>query len=482
MSDLFGTDGIRGTVGKAPLTTEFFLKIGKAAGEVLVGESAETKILIGQDTRVSGQMLKSALTAGLLSSGVNVIDAGIIPTPGIAWLVKKLKFDAGAVISASHNPVDQNGVKFFNLDGKKLTKLQEDRITNLIQKESNLKYDSKITPGDLINVNEFSELYIQALIKEHPKNFLNGVDILIDCSNGAASTIAPKVFNRAGANITVINSSPTGININVDCGSEYVRRFPSSMGENINRTNSTIGLAFDGDADRVVFVEPNGKLLDGDHILGFLGKYLHERDLLLANAVVTTSMRNEGFHNYIKECGIKMYETPVGDKYVVEKLQELVMGPGLRGKIGLGGEQAGHIILLNDEFSTGDGIRTALYTLRAFVESGATSFIEFASSIRKTPQIIASAFVGDGPRFNRAELDEIISKELKKHSNLTRLNLRYSGTEPIFRIMIESNHELNELDLADISIELCRKAQIRSGIDTGEIDILNCTKGGLIES
>jgi len=481
MTKFFGTDGIRGTVGKQPLTPEFFLNIGRSVGKVLISESTETRILIGRDTRVSGQMLQSALVAGLLSSGVNVIDAGIIPSPAVAWLVKNLNLDAGAVISASHNPVNQNGVKFFTSDGDKLSEPLEHQIEDQIQKYSKLEINEKRLPGQLIDGFDLNELYIEALISEHPMKFLDGVNLLLDCSNGAASVIAPKAFHRAGANIVAVNSTPTGNNINVKSGSEHARRYPNQLGVMIHNSNALCGMALDGDADRVVFVEPDGKLIDGDHILGFLAAYLKGQGKLLSNSIVTTSMRNEGLNKYIKELQINMYETPVGDKYVVEKLRELPTNEGYAGKFGLGGEQAGHIIILNEEFTTGDGIRTALFTLRAFVDSGEKSFVNFASKIRKTPQIIASANLGDGPRYNRDELDELEIMELKNTSGLSRVNLRYSGTEPIFRTMIEANYELNELDLAKISINLCRKAQYKSGNKDGYIDILNCTQGGMIE-
>ena len=481
MAKFFGTDGIRGTVGKEPLTPEFFLQIGKSVGKVLVSDSAVTTILIGRDTRLSGQMLQSALVAGLLSSGVNVIDAGIIPSPTVAWLVKKMNLDAGAVVSASHNPADQNGVKFFTSDGDKLSIIQENQIEELILKNYSAELDEMRLPGQLIDGNNLDELYIEAILAEHPMKFLEGRNVLLDCSNGAASVIAPKVFHRAGASIVAVNSTPTGTNINVNSGSEFARRYPRQLGEIIRKSESLCGLAFDGDADRVVFVEPDGKLIDGDQILGFLADHLKKQGKLLANSIVTTSMRNEGLNKYIEELQIKMYETPVGDKYVVEKLRELSFDGGSADQFGLGGEQAGHIILLNNEFTTGDGIRTALYTLRAFVESGEESFIDFASKIRKTPQIIASANLGDGPRYDRDELDKMEIAGLKSISGLSRLNLRYSGTEPIFRTMIEANYELNEIDLARISIDLSKKAQLKSGNINGDIDILNCTQGGMIE-
>ena len=483
MTELFGTDGIRGTVGEWPLVPEFFLKIGKSAGRILISDNKNANIVVGRDTRSSGPMLQSALVSGLMASGVVAIDAEVIPTSGVAWLIKKTGAAAGAVISASHNPVDQNGVKFFSANGQKLSPDTERKIERIALAENGVEAETRIPSwkiGRAINGGVLHELYIQALLSEHPNRFLEGLKIVLDCANGAASWIAPQVFDRAGARVIALNASPTGENINVKCGSEHIRRYPGEMGALIQHYQADFGLAFDGDADRVAFVDNAGTLIDGDYILGLLAHYLGGHGLLLANSVVTTTMRNAGLKTFVESSGFIMFETRVGDKYVVEKLVELKSQNNQDGQFGLGGEQSGHVILLNDEFTTGDGIRTALYLMHAYLESGHKNMGDFTASVNKTPQIIASAHVGSGPRIDRNDLDSLEKQIIDATPGINRINLRYSGTEPIFRVMLESDHESTEEDLAKIAYELCLDAQKTSGVKDGTIDILNCTRGGLI--
>jgi phosphoglucosamine mutase len=283
-----------------------------------------------------------------------------------------------------------------------------------------------------------------------------------------------------GAKIVAIHASPTGWNINVNAGSEHVRRRVEEMGILIQHYRADFGLAFDGDADRVVFVDNEGKLIDGDYMLGVLARYLDQRDKLLARSVATTMMRNTGLKRFIEKSGLCLYETPVGDKYVVEKLYDLRKNDTRPGVIGLGGEQSGHIVLIDGEHSTGDGIRTALFVIRAFIEAESKSLADFAATVGKTPQIIASAYVGNGPRLDKIALNEIKEKIEKEHPSLVEINLRYSGTEPLFRPMIESDGQLNEKDLANIAVKLCHKVQDFAGCYGNEIDILNCTHGGIL--
>jgi phosphoglucosamine mutase len=308
----FGTDGIRGTIGDWPMVPEFFLRLGQAAGKVLKAEKNST-ILIGRDTRQSGIMLQNALSAGLLSSNINVIDLGIIPTAAVSWLVSSIKSEAGIVISASHNPVQENGIKFFDRFGQKLAEKIEQEIEELLL-DKNFQPKPHSNTGRYVDGKSFQELYSQDLLKEHPSNFLAGLTIVIDCAHGAASYVAPDIFQRTGANIVAINASPTGLNINFNSGSEFIRRFPEKFHETIKQNGANFGLAFDGDADRVVFVDEDGTLIDGDHMLGFLSRYLGQRGLLLENSVVATTMRNEGLKRYVESANIQMYETPVGDK------------------------------------------------------------------------------------------------------------------------------------------------------------------------
>jgi phosphoglucosamine mutase len=489
MAKWFGTDGIRGTVGEWPMVPEFVLMLGRAAGAVIRGDAREATIVIGRDTRQSSAMLQETLDAGMMASGVHVIDLGVVPTPGVAWLVQHLNADAGVVISASHNPADQNGIKFFHRSGRKLPESLENQIEEIIERLLRGVADGySVHPhiGHVHNGEIFQELYIRDLIAEHPHMNLDGVKLVMDCANGASSFIAPEVFSRLGAQVITIHASPNGLNINVEAGSEHVRRSLDEMSLLIQHHQARFGLAFDGDADRVVFVDERGNLIDGDHMLGMLARYFDDRGQLLARSVTTTIMRNSGLKARLEGAGIQMYETPVGDKYVTDKIFELrqtelspVEGSA---KIGLGGEQAGHILIVDDGHPTGDGLRTALYVIRTFLESGIASLAEFAEGIGKTPQIIASASIGNGGRFSRDELAAVEADVLKVNPGLLRINLRYSGTEPLLRAMLESDGRISEQGLADIALEICSRAQQISGLQSGKIDILNVTRGGVIPS
>jgi phosphoglucosamine mutase len=484
MARLFGTDGIRGTVGEWPLIPEFLLRLGQAAGRRLRKEDERAMVVIGRDTRQSGAMLQQALSAGFLASGIDVIDLGILPTPGVACLARILNATAGVVISASHNPMEQNGIKFFSPAGQKLPVDLEQRIEDLVGSTPEAlqsRFSVHTAVGRYQDGSTFQELYLQDLIGEHPYLNLSSLRIVVDCANGAASSLAPELFGRLGAQVIAVHASPTGTNINVRAGSEHVRRQVSDIGALIRQSEADFGLAFDGDADRVVFVDEKGSLIDGDHMIGMLANYFHNQNRLLGGAVVTTVMRNSGLKNRLEQSGIEMFETPVGDKYVTEKLMALRAENGYSGmSVGVGGEQSGHIIILDNAHLTGDGLRTALYVMRVFLETGARSMADFAESIGKTPQIIASAFVGQGQRIDKEELKRVEAQFLSSQPGLVRLNLRYSGTEPLFRVMLESDGSLNEEELAQIAVALCRHAQECSGAIGGEIDILNSTHGGLI--
>ena len=484
MAKLFGTDGIRGTVGQWPLVPDFILHLGQAAGGVIRGERREATVVIGRDTRQSGAMLQEALDAGLMSSGVHVIDLGVVPTPGVAWLVRHLDADAGVVISASHNPADQNGIKFFNRDGRKLP----DELEAAIETRLPVRADE---PCRVVRLHEhighvhtgeiYQEMYQRSLLAEHPGLNLDGMKIVMDCANGAASFIAPEVFSRLGAQVVAIHATPNGQNINVASGSEHVRRSLEEIYLLIQHHQARFGLAFDGDADRVVFVDERGSLIDGDHMLGMLARYFDTRGRLLGRSVVTTVMRNSGLKAHLEAAGIQMYETPVGDKYVADKIFELRAEQSQKEAVGVGGEQAGHVLIVDHDHPTGDGLRTALFVIRALLESGAASLAEFGAAVGKTPQIIASAYVGRGPRLERVALDQIVAAEMAQEPGIIRFNLRYSGTEPQIRAMLESDGSLNEAALARVAVGVCRRAQEYAGVGAAEIDILNTTRGGVLQ-
>ena len=476
MEKLFGTDGIRGTAGEWPLVPDFIYKIGYALGTVLRQRSEPLSVVVGRDTRQSGPELQAAITRGLLASGVDVKDLGVMTTPGVAVLTRRMKAGAGVVLSASHNPFEQNGIKFFSSTGQKLSVETEDAIEGVAHSAG--EFTPVAQPGKAIDCSDAHETYTLDLLAEHRTKFLAGLTLVVDCSNGAAFKFGPDVLRRAGAHVHEINCSPNGTNINNDAGSEHVRRNPAEMGALVRQHKADFAVSFDGDADRVVFCDAQGGLVDGDHMLGVLARLLNARGKLLAGTVVTTTMRNTGFKNYVEAAGIRMEETPVGDKYVIERLMELRNGPSVNGSIGLGGEQAGHIVLLDDDHFTGDGIRTALYFARAFREAGASSLTQFAAAVGKTPQIIASAPVGDLAKLSKQELADLEEKTLTQTSGLIRANLRYSGTEPLFRVMLESDGRQTLEALAGIAVGLCRKVQSAAEAGKG-IDILNCTSGGV---
>lgn len=480
----FGTDGIRGTVGSFPLVPEFVMKLGLATGMVLCGEQKRPTIIVGRDTRQSGQMLQSSLSTGLLSAGATIIDVGVIPTPGVAYLVRKLEAQAGIVISASHNPVEMNGIKIINSDGCKLSEGNEYEIEKLALSEDMFSKVSSVDFGRLIDGSGMREMYLDGLLIEHPDLDLSGLTLVLDCANGAASWYAPECLARLGAHIVTIHASPTGSNINQKSGSEHIRKHPEDLSKLIQQYSANFGVAFDGDADRVVFVDEKGDLIDGDHVLAILADYLSRQGRLLGKTIVATNMRNQGLVDFIENRGMNFVETKVGDKYVTEQLIGLADQFSINGSMGLGGEQAGHVILYDCLHNTGDGIRTALFILEAYFEAHCSSLSSLAACLKKTPQVIASAEVCAKPDLKQIkELHKIEDQIHAAMPNLKRLDIRYSGTEPLFRVMLEGDLSTSELQLAGAAWDLCRSVQKASGIKPGDscsIEILNVSHGGLL--
>jgi phosphoglucosamine mutase len=478
----FGTDGVRGHVGNPPLIPEFVVKLGFAAGRVLSQAALHPTFVIGRDTRQSGQMLQSALTTGLLASGATVVDLGVMTTPGVAFMVQQMGAEAGVVISASHNPVDENGIKFFNANAMKLDEDIELEIESLLEEPIDLKDSRAVQFGRHINGSELREQYVQSLVDEHQDLTLNNYKFILDCANGAASWYAPEVFSRLGAEVVVIHASPTGRNINELAGSEHVRREPGDLHALIQKYGANFGIVFDGDADRVIFVDENGDLVDGDHMLAILADYLLSQDRLMGNTVVSTSMRNGALVKYFSDRQIHFTETPVGDKFVMAELLSLMQQTEGKGKMGLGGEQSGHIILMDEEHKTGDGLRSAIYLIRAYLSSKSETLSALAESIHKYPQVIASAKVE-----NKIDLDQLESVEKVKESlqdslpGLTRMNLRYSGTESKVRLMLEADNRHTEAELAEYAFILCETVQEATDTPRGSfLEVLNVTRGGLV--
>jgi phosphoglucosamine mutase len=479
----FGTDGVRGHVGQHPLVPDFVTRLGYAAGMVLSRRASHPTFVIGRDTRQSGEMLQSALTTGLLTSGATVVDLGVITTPGVAFMVKKMNAEAGVVISASHNPVGENGIKFFDAEGLKLSREIELEMEKLLDAPIDMSDVKEAQFGRRVDGRDMRELYADNLVDEHPVNVLEGLKIVLDCANGAASWYAPEVFSRLGAEIVVIHASPTGKNINREAGSEHVRRQPEDLSALISKYGANFGVVFDGDADRVVFVDENGNLVDGDHMLAILADFLMKEDRLLGNTVVSTTMRNGALVNYFEGRELRFVETPVGDKYIMMELGEMMRAEHQGNQIGLGGEQSGHLILMDENHATGDGIRSAVYLIRAFLASGRERLADLAESINKYPQVIASAVVAQKTDLDQLDSVMVLKDAIKNElPGLTRLNLRYSGTEPKVRLMLEADNRHSEKELAEKAFALCEAVQVATGTPPGAfLEVLNVTRGGLVE-
>ncbi len=419
----FGTDGVRAVAGQEPLTAAWTLALGRAAAEVFKAQSRKPVVVIGKDTRQSGDMLEAALAAGLTAQGVNVIHLGVMPTPGVSYLARQLGATAGVVISASHNPYQDNGIKFFGSSGEKLTDVLELEI------EANLERDLPVVTGvDMGVVTDYREaerLY-SSFLADHAPN-LTGLKIALDCANGATHRLAPKVFQRAGADVFAVFTNPDGRNINTLCGSTH----PETLQKIVRDMNFDLGVAFDGDGDRCLMVDNTGTLIDGDHVLYINGVTRGER------TVVATLMSNMGLEVKLREQGIFLERTAVGDRYVHERLLE----KGLT----LGGEQSGHTLFL-DAAPTGDGILSALLTLRAVRSSGKT-LAEWREEMPLFPQTLVNIKVKDKSIANHAQVQAALKVAETKLEGRGRINLRPSGTESLLRVMVEgqSNAEITEL-------------------------------------
>lgn len=423
MAKLFGTDGVRG-VANTELTAELAFRLGRAGAYVLTKQGHPKKVIIGRDTRISGDMLEAALVAGICSVGVDVYKIGVLPTPAIAYLTRKLGAGAGVVISASHNPVADNGIKFFGPSGYKLPDELETKIEKLaLNDESELP---KPTGGDLgrvYQVEDAQDQYVQ-YAKSTITTDLKGLKVVVDCANGAAFQVAPRILTELGAEVIPIFHRPDGVNINADCGSTH----PQNLMQEVVKQGADLGLAHDGDADRVLAVDSNGNLIDGDQIMVLCAKHLKAKGKLRKNTVVVTVMSNLGLYKALEKSDIEVLETKVGDRYVLEKLLET----GAR----FGGEQSGHIIFLEHN-TTGDGIITALQVLAVVKESG-QSLAQLAGQMEKYPQILKNVQVKDKTAVMHSPImTEAIRRYERDLAGQGRILVRPSGTEPLVRIMVE---------------------------------------------
>ena len=426
MRKYFGTDGIRGIAGES-LTADLSFKVGKALGKLLTEKKEHPKVIIGRDTRISCDMIEQALTAGLTSTGVNVMTVGTIPTPAIAYLTKTIETDSGIMISASHNPYQDNGIKIFGSDGFKLTDDQELEIEYLIDNTDKIKNASFEKIGKLYSGNELTQKYVQH-IKQSISGDLSGIKIALDCANGATTGVAPFIFGDLEADIETIGCKPNGININDNVGSTKIDTIANFVKEN----NVDVGFAFDGDGDRVLAVDSKGNIVDGDKIMFILAKHLKEQGELKDNMVVSTVMSNIGFYKAIEENGLQSVKTAVGDRYVVEEMRN--------NDYSLGGEQSGHIILMNYA-TTGDGILTAV-KLTNIIKTSGKSLEELAGEVSIYPQKLVNIKVIDKKSaMEDAEIlveCEKVEKELEGNG---RILLRASGTENLIRVMVEASSD-----------------------------------------
>lgn len=426
----FGTDGIRGEAN-IELTPELAMNLGFALGYYLMKKSngKTPKVILGTDTRVSGYMLRSSIFTGLTSMGVNIDFVGVLPTPGVAYLTKKSKADAGIMISASHNPAKDNGIKIFSSNGYKLPDSVEEELEELIDNAIKLKKYRKA--GDEVGKFRYSEddFYIyQDFLLSTVKNNFKGMKIILDAANGAAYRIAPRVFYELGAEIVAINNIPNGKNINVKCGSTDMK----ILQKVVLGYNADLGLAFDGDADRLLAVDHTGKIIDGDKIIAAVVKKLKSEDKLNKNTVVTTTMSNMGFEKHLKDNGIDLIRAQVGDRYVLEKMKE--------NNLNIGGEQSGHIIFL-DYNTTGDGILTALQLVDALKEQK-KSLHDLVKDIEEYPQTMINIKVSNEKKRSwneNKDIIEFIDKKEKEMNGNGRVIVRPSGTEPLIRVMVEGN-------------------------------------------
>lgn len=423
---LFGTDGVRGIANK-DLSPILAFKLGRAGAKVLSKLQKRLVFVVGKDTRISGDMLEAALAAGICSAGADVINVGIVPTPAVAYLTRFFNADAGVVISASHNPVEYNGIKFFNREGYKLPDEIEDEIEALLDDPNQVIECPTGCDVGRITKKDGARPYIDFIKSVANKDF-SGLTIALDCANGASYSVAPIIFEELGAKVHVINDEPDGSNINVDCGSTN----PEALCRFVKEVGADIGLAFDGDADRLISVDEKGQIVDGDHIMAICGCYMKRQGMLKNNTVVSTIMSNMGLEVALKKAGINMVRTKVGDRYVLEEM--------LKSGYNLGGEQSGHIILL-DHNTTGDGILTGVNLIKVMVDEQ-KALSELSEIMTVFPQVLINVHVADKSNYNdNKRIKDTIAENQALLGDKGRIVVRPSGTEPLIRVMVEGEQQ-----------------------------------------
>ncbi len=443
MGRLFGTDGIRGRANQYPITPEVALSLGKAVVKVLAKKRRRPRIVVGKDTRISCYMLELAVSSGITSMGGDVLLTGPIPTPGIAFLTVSMRCDAGVVISASHNPFYDNGIKFFGEKGFKLDDKIEEEMEVFLPKSSQEGASPEML-GRAKRVEDAVGRYVVFLKSSLPRDFrINGFRLAVDCANGATYKVAPEVYYELGVNPVTTGVSPNGFNINERCGA----LFPENVARVVMEEGLDMGISFDGDGDRVIMVDRKGRVIDGDRIMAFLASCLKKRGLLRNNTVVCTVMSNMAFEVFLKERGINVVRSRVGDRYVLETM--------IREGCNLGGEQSGHIVLL-DHSTTGDGILTSLQVIR-FMEEEGISPEEVYDLYEPFPQVMRNVPVTSKPPIEEVgELKKVIDEARKSLNGRGRVLVRYSGTEPLLRVMVEGEDVEKIERLADRIAEVAQ--------------------------
>jgi phosphoglucosamine mutase len=435
MDRLFGTDGIRGIPGEYPLTDGMVFKIGKAVAHLLLSKKdrrkaadGNLKIIMTKDTRLSGQRIEVVFSSGITSYGIDVLLAGIIPTPGLAFLTKELKSDIGVMISASHNRAEENGIKLFSDSGYKLSQFEEEQIEEFIFSYPVAPDLSLYNSGSVSSIEDGQKRYIDFLKSLAAPLELNGLKIITDCAHGALSNIAPVVFKDLGAEVISINDEPNGQNINLNCGALH----PQNLSKLVSKYKADIGFSFDGDGDRLILTDEKGNILDGDYIMAIIGRHLLEKDKLPGRTIVTTVLSNYGLQKTIEDAGGRLLRTDVGDRYVVEAC--------LKNSLSFGGEQSGHIVFL-DHSPTCDALVTSLQILKVIKETG-KRLSELSQCMRKLPQVLINVKVKEKKPFESVpRVSKAISQSESKLNGNGRLLVRYSGTESVCRIMVEGENQ-----------------------------------------
>ena len=437
---LFGTDGVRGEAG-TELGVDLALRLGRAAASVLAAGSGRSSAVVGSDGRASGEMLESAVVAGLASQGVDVHRVGVLPTPGVARLTQDLGASFGVVLSASHNPAPDNGIKLFGPGGRKLADAVEERVEDALEHLEDLPRLSGRSVGRVREADDAAGRYVAAVAATCPVD-LAGLRVVVDCANGAASAVAPAAYRRAGADVVAVADSPDGWNINDGVGSTHVAHVAAAVREH----GADLGVAHDGDADRCLAVDAAGELVDGDQILALAALDARERGRLPGGAVVTTVMTNLGFTRAMDAAGLRVVQTPVGDRYVLEAMH----AQGLA----VGGEQSGHVVLL-DHATTGDGLVTALQVMARVVSAG-RPLAELASVVQRLPQVLVNVRVADRSVVDAPGVREATDAARAELGERGRVLLRPSGTEPLVRVMVEAESQQQADEVAERVAEAVR--------------------------